>query len=371
MNFSSKTFIGIIIIFFQFSYYSFCQIKVFERPIEKYITNSGLILESPKRTILNLNGVWQVSFDDGFQYSNLKVPLSYQFEGTVLFKKSFSINSELINNFNFILVCESINYEARIKINGNFIANHSGAYNSLYIPLEDNVLNKENLIEIIVSNKLNNSETIPLANQTNYNCNYGGINGDIYLVTVPKVYIFSSIVNYAFESENTVKVSNSCTFRSSNIENFATSKKEFTFYSSIVKKSNGEEIASSEKTKFQIDNFSKVSAENKFTIKNISPWLPENPELYLLKTIITNSDSIVDEYITELGFTNLKFNSDFYYDNGKPYMIKGINYHQESSVYGTALSYNEIERDLNYMKSIGFNCIRIPGSTASPYIINT
>ncbi len=371
MYFNSKSFIGILLLALLISGNSFCQIKVFERPPEKFIPNSGINLESPKRTLINLNGTWQVSFDDGSNFSNLKIPLSYHYEGKVIFKKSFSINDELLRNSTFILVCEAINYEAAIRINNNFITNHYGGNNSLYLPIEENVLGKENIIEITVNNKLNNSETIPLANQINYSCNFGGIHGDIYLLAVPKVYVFNCLINYTFESENSVKISNSCTIRSSNIDQTANLKKDFTISTIVIKKSTGEELLSSEKTKFQIENFAQVTAENKLILKNISSWSPENPELYLLRISISYSDSIVDEYNLECGFTNIKFSSNNYFLNGKPYMIKGINYHQESPKYGTALDYREVEKDLLYIKSVGFNCIRIPGNSASPYVINT
>lgn len=365
-----KTIISIILFIGLFTSQAKTQIKVFEKQPDKLIPNTGLFYESPKRTKIDLNGTWQVSFDNGQTFSNLNVPLSYNYEGRTILKRYFQINEELLNNSSFILVCEASNYEAEVRINNNFITKHIGGYNSLIISLEDNILQKNNSIQFDLKSKLNNTETIPLANQINYTNNLGGINGDIYLILVPKVYVFECFINYLFENETSVEVTNSCTIKSENLEQIISEKKDFQINTRIFKKSNGDEIASSDNTKFLIDNYSNISLENKFTIRNVSLWSPESPELYLFKVSILNDDNILDEYFFESGFVNTKFVSGSFYLNSKLYYIKGINYHQESSKSGTAVDYSEYERDLMNIKSTGFNCIRVPGKSACPYLIN-
>ncbi|HEY5122293.1 MAG TPA: glycoside hydrolase family 2 TIM barrel-domain containing protein [Ignavibacteria bacterium] len=370
MNFKVKTVILTILYILFFSYNSISQIKVFEKSPDNTIPNSGLFLDSPKRTKIDLNSLWQVSFDNGQSFSNLNIPLSYNFEGRVIFKKNFGINIDFLNNSSFIFVIEAANYEADIKINDNFVTKHTGGYNSLVITLEDNILQRENVIQIELNNKLNNSETIPLANQINYTNNFGGIYGDIYLITVPKIFVFESFVNYNFENETSVKVSNTCYIKSANLEQIISERKDFQINTKVIKKSTGDEISSSDNTKFQIDNYSNINVENKLSIKNISAWSPENPELYIFKVSIINNENVIDEFVFEFGFTDMKLKSNSFLLNGKPYYLKGINYHQESVKSGVILDYKEFEKDLLNIKSTGFNCIRVPGKSASPFIIN-
>ena len=232
--------------------------------------------------------------------------MSYNFEGLVIFKKNFGINTDFLNNSSFIFVIEAANYEADVKINDNFVTKHTCGYNSLVITLEDNILQRENVIQIELNNKLNNSETIPLANQINYTNNFGGIYGDIYLITVPKIFIFESFVNYNFENETSVKVSNTCYVKSANLEQIISERKDFQINTKVIKKSTGDEISSSDNTKFQIDNYSNINVENKFSIKNISAWSPENPELYIFKVSIINNENVIDEFVFEFGFTDMK-----------------------------------------------------------------
>ena len=371
MRFLIKAFISLIFIFTLFNVRnSNCQIKVFEKPPTKYIPNSGIFLDSEKRERINLDGLWQVSFDFGKNFNNLNVPLSYNYEGIVIFKRIFSINDDKLKNLNFLLICEGINYESIIKINGVFVTKNTGGDNSVYIMLEEGILQKDNVIEIEVNNKLNNSADIPLANQINYSNNFGGIDKDIYLLAVSKAFIYSSYLNYSFESDNYVRISSISNIKTFNIEKLIAEKKDFFVQTKIFKKSSGEEIQSSDNIKFQIDNFSQVNIENKLSLKNINLWSTEIPELYLVKVYISNNDTILDELQYETGFTNVKITNGVILINGKQFFLKGINYHEESNKFGSAIDYLESEQDLVNIKNLGFNCIRVPGKSASPYITN-
>lgn len=368
-----KLFLRVFLLLFVFSFVysnSECQIKVFEKPTDKYIPNSGLFFDSEKRTRVNLDGIWDISFDKGKNFNKLNVPLSYSYEGTVIFKRTFFLNEELLKNSAFLFVCEGINYESIIKINNSYITKNDGGNSSIVILIDENILQKENFIEIEVNNKLDNSGTIPLANQINYSNNFGGINRDIYLLGVSKVFVANSYINYTIDNDNFIKVVNNLTIKSTNTEQLILEKKEFTIQTKLYKKSVEDEILSSDNAKFQIDNYSQINIENKFSIKNPSLWSPENPELYLVKTLIFNNENLVDEFVSEIGFTNVKINGNSVFINNKKFFLKGINYHEESSKYGTALDYQELQKDLTFIKSLGFNCIRVPGKSADIYTIN-
>jgi hypothetical protein len=139
----------------------------------------------------------------------------------------------------------------------------------------------------------------------------------------------------------------------------------------LYKKNGNTEIAESSPVKFSIEDFQSVNVVNEFLTKNIILWSPDNPELYYLKTIIQNSaNKIIDEYASEIGFINIKIKQESISLNGKNITLNGINYYEDSPRFGSALDYSEVEFDLKKIKEYGFNCIRIPGKPAHPYIIN-
>jgi beta-galactosidase len=120
-----------------------------------------------------------------------------------------------------------------------------------------------------------------------------------------------------------------------------------------------------------LEEFQTATFTNELTSKNLNLWSPDNPELYIIKTIIQNSaNKIIDEKSDEIGFVNVKFRPEGISLNGKNITLNGINYHEDSPHYGSALDYSEVEFDLKKIKEYGFNCIRVPGKTAHPYIID-
>ncbi|MBI5404546.1 MAG: hypothetical protein HY959_14250 [Ignavibacteriae bacterium] len=304
-------------------------------------------------------------------FSDIIVPGCYTFEGTVFYKRNFTVPDSVLNKYCFLLVAEGINYESEIKINNLFVSKTFGGAKSFVIPLEDNVIKNQNEIYIKVNNLLNNLYSIPLANQINFTRNYGGINKDIYILAVPKVYIFESFHNWKFENDNTVRITSSVEINSNNIADIKAESKEFFVRTKLYKRNGTDEVGESTPVKLNIEDYQSANLSAEFVIRNINPWSPDNPELYLLKTVIFNSSNkIIDEQSTELGFANLKFNPEFVTLNGKNITLNGINYYEDSPRFGSALDYGEVESDLRKIKEYGFNCIRVPGKSSHPYIVN-
>ncbi|MBL7128145.1 MAG: hypothetical protein ISS16_04085 [Ignavibacteria bacterium] len=347
------------------------QIKVYERQTTDEILNAGLSYKSDTRNIIDLNGKWMLSFDEGKYFSEYIIPIAYDYRGWVIFKKSFSIPDEMLRNYNFVLFAEGINYEAKIKINNTFITEHEGGFSSIKIPIDENILRDNNEIIIDVSSELDHRNTIPLSNQINFSKNYGGINKDIYILAVPKIYVFENKLDYTIDNKFSVTVTNNCTINSGNIESLLNNEnKDFSLKTILVNKATGETVLESNAVTFSIDNFNTKQIANKFVLKNPLYWSPENPQLYIVKTIVSQNENIVDESISEFGICDVKFDKDHITVNGFPSMLKGIDYFEYTPRYASALNYGDTERDLLNIKELGFNCVRVPGRSAHPYIIN-
>lgn len=360
----------LIVVYFICINKSYSQIKIFERNTSDTISK-GLSILSDKRIKIDLNGKWGFSLDDGNTFSEIIVPNCYTYEGTVFYKRKFNINDSILNKYCFLLVTEGINYESEIKINNIFVTKTIGGAKSFITPLDGNIIKNQNEIFIKVNNILNNSHTIPLANQINYVRNYGGINKDIYIIAVPKVYVLENLVDYKFENDNSIRLINSIEINSENFSVLKEDSKELTIKTKLYKLNGNDAIAESSPIKISIEDFQTTNISNEFTVKNIELWSPDSPALYLIKTVIQNSTGkTLDEKSDEIGFTNIKVRSENILLNGKTILINGINYYEDSPRFGNALDYSEVEFDLKKIKECGFNCIRIPGKPAHPYILN-
>lgn len=289
----------------------------------------------------------------------------------VLYKRNFEISDTVINKYCFLLVTEGINYESEIKINNIFVTKNVGGARSFITPLDRNIIKNFNEIFIRVNNLLNNSHTIPLANQINYPRNYGGINKDIYIIAVPKVYVSESIINYKYENENTLNITNAVEINSDNLSSLKDFNREIIIKTKLYKLNSNEPIAESSPVKLIIEDFQTINVTNEFIAKNLNSWSLENPELYTIVTVIQNSsNNIIDEKLEEIGFVDSKIRGDNILINRKTLTLNGVNYYEDSPKFGNALDYSEVESDLKRIKDYGFNCIRVPGKPAHPYILN-
>lgn len=354
-----------------FSANGFAQIKVFERTQETDISKIGLYRDSESRLKISLNGEWEVSFNLGKSFQKVSVPLSYSFDEKAIFRRKFSIPAEYVEKYSFIFVAEGIDYESDIKINGNFVSTHIGGSAPIVTSVNDGIVSANNDILVSINSELNHSNTLPLSNQINYAAVNGGINKDIYLLAVPKLHVIKSIVKYSVDNVLSVRMMNVISIKSSNLSRFIGEGNDsaFSVKTVVLRKSTGEEAASSNAQEFDIGENNSIRLENQLSIPNAILWTPEKPELYMLKTIIYSGKSVVDEFIQETGFTNFSLKGGEIFINGRQTRLKGINYFEDQPKGSTALSYELVEKDLSQIKNLGFNAIRVPGRSAHPYVV--
>ena len=371
-KFRFRIFVFISVILFNSGFLS-SQIRVFERPDDKEQRNSGLFFESDTRKKINLNGEWEVSFNEGMNYSRFVVPLACDFEGNSLFKRKFSVPEEYLKNYSFIFVAEGIEYESFVRINNNFVSNHTGGSLPVIAALPDGILNSSNEIEIKIHSGLNYKNTSPLSDQINYSCVYGGINKDIYIIAVPKLFVLKNNIKYTIDNLLSVKLKNIISIQSSGLSALTDSSgsNEFFLQTKVIRKSDSAEAGSSIPFKFNIGDNNSLKAENDVTLNSPVIWSPETPELYIVRTVITNKDGkIIDENITETGFTNLTLKNNQVYQSGRQIKLNGINYYEDQPKFASALNYKTTENDLKNIKLLGFNAVRVPGRCAHPYIVS-
>ncbi len=94
-------------------------------------------------------------------------------------------------------------------------------------------------------------------------------------------------------------------------------------------------------------------------IPNPALWSPEHPNLYSVKTVVSDGGKPLDDYSSPLGFRWFKFTSDQgFFLNGEHYYFKGANVHQDHAGWGDAVADSGFFRDVNLIKEAGFDFIR-------------
>jgi hypothetical protein len=348
--------------------YAISQISIFERKPTEDIRNKETLYESATRNKIDLNGDWQAVFNNS-NNTNLYVPFASDYEGSILLNRNFSIPDSLLNNYTFLFVAEGINFDSEVKLNNIIVSRNSGGLKLILTEIQENIIQKNNTISVLVTNKPDNSRTLPLALQNNYSKNYTGITANIYLLAVPKLYINDFLSDYTFEYDNFVKITNTVHVNTNLIDTVTGSAKSFFVKTEILKKNTLEKVAESPSVRFEAANYQTFSFTNELTLRNPEAWSPEKPDLYIIKTIISNQDRIIDELYAETGFVNIKISGSDISLNNRKIKLNGINYYEDLPKYADALEFSAVEKDLLKIKDYGFNCVRIPGKAAHPFVV--
>jgi len=105
-------------------------------------------------------------------------------------------------------------------------------------------------------------------------------------------------------------------------------------------------------------------------VENPVLWSDERPELYTAVTEILVDDKVVDEYKTNFGIREFKFdlNKGFIL-NGKQVKIKGVCMHHDLGPLGSAINTRAIARQLEILKEMGVNGIRTSHNPPAPELL--
>ncbi|BDD11488.1 beta-galactosidase (plasmid) [Fulvitalea axinellae] len=100
-------------------------------------------------------------------------------------------------------------------------------------------------------------------------------------------------------------------------------------------------------------------------------WDTKNPNLYTLRTVVSQGRKTLDTYETTFGVRDIRFdpNKGFLL-NGKHEIIKGVCLHQDAGPLGVAVPERAFERQIEIMKAMGANAIRTAHNPASPAFLD-
>lgn len=359
----------ILLSVFAVNHVTFSQAKIYTRNSvdipESYLKN----LENGQRRFINLNGAWDIT-GEGIPSGSVQVPFCYDTKGKVTVSRAFNTGVESPGDWNYVIFCDGINYQSEIKINGSFIVKHEGGFTPFYSPIAEGIVKESgNIIEIKIDNTLDVSRTIPLKNTSNYPKNYGGIYRDIYILAVPKLYIKSANLQTEIDINLNADIKNTVTISGTEIERYTGSDKKLTVITELFDTSGTVKSTSSAEV-FTISSNSTIQVVNNLNLNGPIYWSPEYPFLYKVKVTVMLGEEVVDTYQSDFGIYELTRKSGSIFLNNSEFKFKGINYIEEFGGKGICGSYQDVERDVRLIKSLGCNILKVYGRPASPYLID-
>lgn len=343
--------------------------------------DAGFLVDTPTRLKIDLSGSWKFEVEGG-PAGLVKVPSAYDFVGKVSFTRNIEITAEQIDKYDFHIAILGSNYNTEVNINGEFITNHAGGYTGFIVPIPGNTLQvgSENVIKVVTDNQLSARKTLPLRSMVWGWRNYGGILRDIFILATPKLCIGSVVATSTVSVENlSARVLVTANIEGSTPREFEGEQKgQLGLSVEMFDKISGLSIAKSSFVPLtrKGEEWNKCTAE--MVLQNAKLWSPESPELYYVKCYLINSQaggkekitSVIDEYDLNFGIRSVVVRNGDIQVNGKRMVLKGVIWQEDHPTWGSAMTYEELERDIALIKSLGANAVRFGGHPPHPYMLN-
>ena len=367
--------------------YSIAQVPKLIKSNELLIKgNSGVELrekesinESWKQFAGDVVGAEKVDFNDE-SWQTVNLPHTWNaidaytqkkyYRGIGWYHKNLLLTNRYVGKKLFINF-EGVFLKADIYVNGKFVGEHKGGYTAFTFDISNYItIPGKNSIAI----KVDNSKDLDLPPISGDYTMFGGIYRDVYLVSTNQVhfdelnlgssgvFIETPLVN---DKTATVKVRGTIT-------NQSTDNRNLTIVSKVI--DNAGIVVAEMKSKLKLAsganrNFEQLSEK----ISNPKLWSPENPYLYTVKTSIVSDDktqTLLDFQNQPLGFRWFGFSADSgFYLNGKYLKLIGAARHQDYMGLGNALDNDLQRRDIQLLKAMGGNFIRVSHYPQDPTII--
>ena len=226
-----------------------------------------------------------------------------------------------------------------VKINGREAGKHEGGYSTFRVDITKLLTSPKNFLEVTVDNSESKTAYPGFADFTFYGGLYRGVN---LIYDVPETHF--SLTDYGSKGVYVTPKMNGDVYVKAVVSGYHTGVK--VRYEVLDAKGNIVATAG-DKEKLHVDN----------------PTLwngMENPYLYTLKASVLDNGAVMDEVRLRFGFRDIKFDSDKgCILNGQHIKLKGVSRHQDREEIGNALTMAEHTEDLQLIKDMGANSIRL------------
>lgn len=335
--------------------------------------------DSPTREKLDLAGVWFYQREGG-ERGTVRVPDSFLWGGPVTYERTFTLTSEQLDKYAYQLAVFGAGHSVEISINGEFLTGHNGVGNSFVQPIPPSLLQlgSENRITVVVNNRLDPRGTLPLRAGVWEGKNYGGITRDIFLLATPVLHVkdvvFETEVNEAatravVRGRMAVEGPDPATGSVGSIP-----AGELSCVLELVDKITGQPVGESEAVSLRRASDGWEPAECEVVVDTPKVWSVESPDLYIARCRILNTvgevTTVVDEYDVNIGIRSLDVHNGDFFLNGSRIVLRGVVWYEDHPTWGSALTYEQMERDVILIKNLGANAIRFAGHPPHPYMLN-
>jgi len=256
------------------------------------------------------------------------------------------------------LYLEGANTKANVFVNNKKAGSHVGGYLGFWVELTPWLKTGENTIAIRVDNRYD-PNLIP-SHKSDFFI-YGGLTRDAWLVRTPVNYLSGLKVQTPEVSEEMAstrveirlnKTGNKSTRSSIRVQLLDGNKQVVQSRKSISDET-GNQLITLELPDFNLPKL----------------WSPDSPHLYQLEVQYWEGEKMVDRLSESIGYRWFHFDpGGAFYLNGKRLLLRGTHRHEEHAGYGAAMPNALHRKDIEDIKAMGANFIRLGHYPQDPEI---
>jgi beta-galactosidase len=308
---------------------------------------------------INVPHTWNA--DDPFDANK-----SYK-RGIAWYRKSIKINKEASASKKFYLHFEGVNQVADVFVNGIHVGKHKGGYTAFTFDITKALNDKETQLIAVMVNNAHDAYIAPLSVGFAL---YGGIYRDVWLIETNAIHF--DLENYGSKGVfiNTPEVSSKSakvTIKGTVFNEEAV--KQGIEVNSVIYDGSKNKVGSFV-SKLTINPGEKAIYKHQIIIENPALWSPDSPYLYTVESSISKNGENLDSIENPLGLRWFSFDADKGFSlNGTHLKLRGTNRHQDKKGKGSALTNAEHRRDMELIKEMGCNFIRIAHYPQDPEIL--
>ena len=327
------------------------------------------------RKIFNINDNWSFikenisnAFEKEFNTSNwesINIPHTWNaidgasgndfFRGACWYRKKLNID-KLYEGKKIYIEFGAINSISNVYINGIHLGEHKGGYSIIRYDITDLVkFGEENIIAVKADNTAV-EDVYPLMADFTF---YGGIYRDVNIIVTEDVHfdLMNKGSQGVFISQDNVTDEFAKISVKANIAN-ENEEKEYVRVVATVLDAN-ENVVTYNSKDIIVEGTSEVILP--ITVENPILWNSiENPYLYNVKVTIERHNDMLDELNIATGLRYFHFDpKEGFFLNGKHLKLQGVSRHQDKKDKGWALSKEDHDLDMQLIKEVGANSIRL------------
>ncbi len=277
--------------------------------------------------------------------------------GVGWYRKKFSIDPSWNKKLVFIDF-DGVYRNSEVWINGNYLGKRPYGYSSF----------RYNLTPFLKLDGQANHLSVRVDNSTQPNSRWytgSGIYRNVWLVATSPLYIdhWGTYITTQEVSKDFASIKLEVKIRNKS------QRKQTIQVETELFDASGKKVASAKISQSPMDSLALLNQQ--FKIKSPELWSVDHPVLYKTITRIYANGELSDQVETPFGIRYFKFDPvKGFFLNGQPMKILGVNNHHDLGALGAAFNTRAAERQLQILKDMGCNAIRMSHNPPAPELLD-